>query len=242
NLDDGKWYPLPGCQMIVLRHMSANGEMGIRPIDVLRASLDFDAQTKELSLDQLDGVNQGVILSVPSSPLDKSRRDNLVDSFLEAYERSGRRVVILEGGLTATTFAQSPIDVKLLDVERITRNRVATVYNIPPHLLGDYTDTLAVLMESTNPSQGRLRGKTDEALVVEGKDEFYVKAAQYGRLYVPFDENGHPLSERVARHVTGVAQLAISLGEIGEGNLTLSGVPSYSEMVGDIGPYLVPKA
>ncbi|MEG1773346.1 MAG: succinylglutamate desuccinylase [Oscillospiraceae bacterium] len=108
--------------------------------------------------------------------------------------------------------------------------------------LGDYTDTLAVLMESTNPSQGRLRGKTDEALVVEGKDEFYVKAAQYGRLYVPFDENGHPLSERVARHVTGVAQLAISLGEIGEGNLTLSGVPSYSEMVGDIGPYLVPKA
>jgi len=26
-------------------------------------------------------------------------------------------------------------------VERITRNRVATVYNIPPHMLGDYTDT-----------------------------------------------------------------------------------------------------
>ena len=33
------------------------------------------------------------------------------------------------------------MDSQLLDVERITRNRVATVYNLPPHLLGDYTDT-----------------------------------------------------------------------------------------------------
>ncbi len=29
----------------------------------------------------------------------------------------------------------------MLDVERISKNRVATVYNIPPHMLGDYTDT-----------------------------------------------------------------------------------------------------
>lgn len=141
SLDDGKWYPVPGCQLIVLKHMSANGEMGIRPIDVLQGSLDFDKQTKELSLDQLDGVNQGMILSVPNTGLGKQRQTELVDNFLEAYERSGRRVVILEGGLTATTFTQSAIDPKLIDVERITRNRVATVYNLPPHLLGDYTDT-----------------------------------------------------------------------------------------------------
>ena len=25
--------------------------------------------------------------------------------------------------------------------DRISKNRVATVYNIPPHMLGDYTDT-----------------------------------------------------------------------------------------------------
>lgn len=48
---------------------------------------------------------------------------------------------MLEGGLSATTFSQSPVDSQLLDVERITRNRVATVYNLPPHMLGDYTDT-----------------------------------------------------------------------------------------------------
>lgn len=141
QLDDGKPYPVPGCQLITVRHMSANGELGIRPIDVLAGTLDYDKQVKEFSLNQLDGVNQGVFLTVPNTGLDDEARDEVINSFLEAYERSGQRVVVLEGGLTATTFSQSPINAQVLDVERIMRNRVATVYNIPPHLLGDYTDT-----------------------------------------------------------------------------------------------------
>ncbi len=141
TLDDGKQYQLPGFQLIVVRHMSANGEKGVRPLDVLCESLDYDKQTKELSLRQLDGVNHGVFLTVPNTGLGPEERNRVIDDFLDAYERSGQRVVILEGGLTATTFSQNPINAQLLDVERITRNRVATVYNIPPHLLGDYTDT-----------------------------------------------------------------------------------------------------
>lgn len=108
--------------------------------------------------------------------------------------------------------------------------------------LEDYTDTLAVLMETANPSQGRLRGKTDERLIVEGKDKFYVRAAQYGRLYVPFDENGHPLSERVARHTMGVPQFAQAYQDLGLGTIQITGMPSFTDIKADMGPYLVPKA
>ena len=108
--------------------------------------------------------------------------------------------------------------------------------------LGDYTDTLAVLMETANASQGRLRGKTDERLIVEGKDRFYVRAAQYGRLYVPFDENGHPLSERVARHTTGILQFAQAYNDLGLGTIQITGMPTFAEMQTDLGPYLIPKA
>lgn len=59
---------------------------------------------------------------------------------MNAYRESGGRLVVLEGGITATTLAASPVDPKVLDVERISKNRVATVYCIPPHMLGDYTD------------------------------------------------------------------------------------------------------
>jgi len=97
--------------------------------------------------------------------------------------------------------------------------------------LGDATDTLAVLFESCNPSQGRLRGRTDEALVVEGKDPYYLRAAALGRLYVPFDEGGVPLAERVGRHLASIAELAFSMGmESEDEGLELSGVPGYDEI------------
>ena len=141
TLDDGKRYPLPGFQLIVIRHLSANGEIGIRPIDVLRSSLEYDKLTKDMSLDQLEGVNQGIFLEVPGTAVDDDRTDALVNRFMANYEKSGRHVVVLDGGMKATPFKETAIDAQVLDVERITRNRVATVYNIPPHLLGDYTDT-----------------------------------------------------------------------------------------------------
>ena len=141
QMDDGKTALAPGFLVISLKHMSANGIQGIRPIDVLRKSLDYDTQVKSMSLDQLDGVNHGIMLTVPNVGLSQEQKDEAVDRFLETYEKSGRSVVILEGGMTATNFSTSQVDAQLLDVERITRNRVATVYNLPPHLLGDYTDT-----------------------------------------------------------------------------------------------------
>lgn len=107
--------------------------------------------------------------------------------------------------------------------------------------LGDYTDTLALLMETSNPSQGRLRGATNEELVVTGKDKFYLKAASYGRLYdVDYDETGRSISQRVARHVTGVAQFAVAYTELGMGNIVINGIPSHSEMEQDIGVFLAP--
>lgn len=138
---EGKMYPIPGYMVLALKHMSANGISGIRPLDVLRGSLDYDAEVKEISLNQLDGINHGVMLEVPGQALDETRKAQIVADFLDAYESSGQRVLVLEGGIKATTFNQSPVDAQLMDVERITRNRVATVYNLPPHMLGDYSDT-----------------------------------------------------------------------------------------------------
>ena len=138
---EGKTYPIPGYMVLALKHMSANGISGIRPLDVLRGSLDYDAEVKEISLNQLDGINHGVMLEVPGQALDETRKAQIVADFLDAYESSGQRVLVLEGGIKATTFNHSPVDAQLMDVERITRNRVATVYNLPPHMLGDYSDT-----------------------------------------------------------------------------------------------------
>jgi len=107
--------------------------------------------------------------------------------------------------------------------------------------LGDFTDTLAILIETANPSQGRLRGRTDEALVLTGKDPWYVRAQKLGRLYVPYDENGHPLKQRVGRHLAAIQEIAFSW-TLNNPDLPLefSELPSYDDLMEhDIGEYLL---
>lgn len=97
---------------------------------------------------------------------------------------------------------------------------------------GDYSDTMPILMEVANPSQGRLRGRTDEALVLTGKDKAYLKAAPLGRLFVPYDEAGKPLEMRVARHLTAVmtflSMMEFALDE--SKAVEIDGLPGYQEL------------
>ena len=108
--------------------------------------------------------------------------------------------------------------------------------------LGDFTDTLATLMETANPSQGRLRGRTNADLVVKGVDKYYVRARKAGSVTVEFTEAGIPLDERVARHICGIEQLCNAYNELGnQETIELGGLPSYQEILTNgIGRYLSP--
>ena len=106
--------------------------------------------------------------------------------------------------------------------------------------LGDSTETLALLFESTNPAQGRLRGVTNEALIVEGKDEMYLAAHKLGRLFVPFGPEGEPLKKRVARHVAALqAVFEAYTSGAPEKALVVDGMPSYADLLAKgLGAYL----
>lgn len=105
---------------------------------------------------------------------------------------------------------------------------------------GDATDTLAVLVESANPAQGRLRGATNAELVVSGEDRMYEQAARLGRLFVPFETKGIPLNVRVARHTATINEILRTFSEmVPERAIELEGVPSYDDIVKrGVGSYL----
>ena len=107
---------------------------------------------------------------------------------------------------------------------------------------GDHAQIMAILLESANASHGRLKGKTSPALIVEGKDKNYTKAAKLGRLFVPYDEDGIPLKLRVARHLAAVKSILSNLEELyPEKRIEIKNMPASSELkkVG-IGPFLNP--
>lgn len=92
---------------------------------------------------------------------------------------------------------------------------------------GDFTDSMAILLETANASHGRLKGKPSEDLIVEGKDPNYVRAAKLGMLFVPFTEDGIPLKERVARHLASVRALIAGLRELDPDlSIDIDGYPS----------------
>jgi hypothetical protein len=98
--------------------------------------------------------------------------------------------------------------------------------------LGDSTEALAMLVEASNASQGRLRGATDARLVIEGTDAKYLRAAKLGRLAVPFDENGWPLKLRVGRHTSTVmAVFAAFSTRNPDKPIVLAGLPACAELM-----------
>jgi len=107
---------------------------------------------------------------------------------------------------------------------------------------GDAAGIQAILLETTNASHGRLKGKTSPSLIVEGKDKNYAKAAKLGRLFVPYPEEGVALRIRVARHLASLRALLKSLDDIApEKGLDIDQLPSSSqvERLG-IGAFLKP--
>jgi hypothetical protein len=107
---------------------------------------------------------------------------------------------------------------------------------------GDHTQSLAILLETANVSHGRLKGKPSEALIIEGKDQNYVKASKLGMLFVPYSKEGIPLNERVGRHLAAVDALVQGLQELDQDlTVDINNFPS-AQMVTErgIGLYLHP--
>jgi len=107
---------------------------------------------------------------------------------------------------------------------------------------GDHTNASAVLAETPNPAMGYFRGRLTDELIVEGRDANYMRAAELGRLYVPFDEEGWPLRKRVARHLAAIRQIIDAYNEVHpETPIVVENIPEYDAVIErGLGAYLLP--
>jgi hypothetical protein len=105
---------------------------------------------------------------------------------------------------------------------------------------GDRSSVFPFLMETSNPIQGRLRGKTEEALILQGTDEKYKEAAHLGTMRITYELTGEPLARRVGRHLRGFqAILNASMEAAPEKRIVLQGLPTYEQMLErGVGAYL----
>ena len=127
--------------MIHVPFISTNGIGGISPVSVLFDTLKYSENIQEFNQKQLEqGVNSAIVLEAPAN-LGEDQKKQMVEDFMKTYRETSGNILLLESGVKANNLNLSPVDSKLFEVEKITRSKVAMVYNLPPHLLGDYSGT-----------------------------------------------------------------------------------------------------
>ncbi len=98
--------------------------------------------------------------------------------------------------------------------------------------VGDHTEAISLLAEVAEPMLDRIRGITDEYLLMTGRDEFVMKAGEHKLLYAPIDERGWPIDVRVGRHSSTVQKiLEFYSMENPDRAVVISGVPGYGEVI-----------
>ena len=146
-------------------------------------------------------------------------------------------IVAHENAMDLATLASWELE----DYMKITKEASpTTLHGLTHRELGDYTNTLALLMETANASQGRLHGTVTAEMVVSGLDKFYVRAAEYGALNVDYPATGISLSERCARHIAALTAFC-EVYDGPAGVIDLGDMPTYKQILTNgIGAYLAP--
>jgi HK97 family phage portal protein len=139
--EDGSPYYVHNYYVIHVPFISANGYQGVSPISVLQKTLSFQGGVEEFSVAQLEkGISAQVVLEAPAN-LGETQKKQMIEAFQDTYKTTGGNILLLESGVVAKPLTLSPVDAKLFEIEKMSRSRVAMVYNIPTHLLGDFVET-----------------------------------------------------------------------------------------------------
>ncbi|MFW6123628.1 MAG: succinylglutamate desuccinylase [Acidobacteriota bacterium] len=119
--------------------------------------------------------------------------------------------------------------------------------NSPPELrglshreIGDHTPAISLLLESPEPMLDACRGRTDRKLLLEGKDEFLIRAYKHGLLFEKIDKKGWAIRKRVGRHTSSILQIInLWTSEQPDKGITINNVPTYSQLIENgVGAYL----
>ena len=98
--------------------------------------------------------------------------------------------------------------------------------------IGDHTGAVPLLFETPEPFLDATRGRTDAKLLLEGKDEFVVRAGKRGLLFEKIDEKGWPIDVRVGRHCSTILQvLDVWTQDHGDKAVVLKSLPKYAEVI-----------
>lgn len=135
-IGDGGTYYFHNLDVLHLKHIvSSQGLKGINPIKVLTNTIDFDKAIREFSLKEMQSAPNSFIVTYGTN-VDKDKRKEVIEDFKRFYQDNGG-ILFQEPGVTIDQLERKYIAADTFTSERITRSRVANVFNVPVTFLND---------------------------------------------------------------------------------------------------------
>ncbi|MEA4877448.1 succinylglutamate desuccinylase [Aminobacterium sp. MB27-C1] len=149
-------------------------------------------------------------------------------------------IVSHEKGQAVAAMTSMTLTAELFEVPLSMEFSPKALHGLSHREIGDHTDAMSLLVEVAEPMLDRIRGITDEYLLMTGRDEFVMKAGEHKLLYAPIDERGWPIDVRVGRHSSTFQKMLefYSLTAV-DRPVVISGVPGYTEVIENtLGTYM----
>lgn len=134
--ENGQRYYVHNMEMLHVKHIvSSSGIKGINPIKVLSNANEFDKAVREFSLKEMQSAPMSFILKYGAS-VDSEKRQRIIDDFKRFYKDNGG-ILFQESGVEIKELERKYVAADTFVTERITRSRVANVFNMPATMLND---------------------------------------------------------------------------------------------------------
>lgn len=145
NMDDGElWYQVLGdngthyihnMNMIHVKHITGSSRWsGISPLTVLKNTLEYDKAVQEFSLSEMQRKDSFILEY--GANVDNEKRQRIIDDFRRFYQENGG-ILFQEPGVKVQDIDRKYFASDTLASEKITRSRVANVFNVPVSFLND---------------------------------------------------------------------------------------------------------
>ncbi len=129
-------YYFHNMDILHFKHIIGSGGIkGISPLKVLTNTNDFDKAVRDFSLKEMQSAPNSFILKYAAN-VDMEKRQRVIDDFKRFYQDNGG-ILFQEPGVEIDPIERKFIAADIFTSERITRSRVANVFNVPAHMLND---------------------------------------------------------------------------------------------------------
>jgi HK97 family phage portal protein len=139
TLPSGEQRKLAPSEVMHIRGMSSDGLIGYSRVTLAREAIGVGLALEEYSARLFsNGAQPGGVLQTPGA-LSAPAYERLKSSWEAAHQGldNAHRVAILEEGVEFKSVSLSAVDAQFLEQRRYSRSEIATLFRVPPHMIGD---------------------------------------------------------------------------------------------------------